>query len=317
VTRELGLGLQTDKRPGEYAPLARIAEEGGFDVVTAFNDLWFQPALPALLEVAAATSRVRLGPSCFNPYTVHPVELAGQIAALDLASAGRAYLGLAAGAWLEQLGLDQEQPVRRIAEAWEIVRRVLAGDRDGYEGRIFSLAPGAGLAYEPQRTAVPLLVGTWAPLLTAFAADHADELKLGGSANPALVRLTVDRLTGSETRIVAGAVTVVDEDDARARAWARRQVALYLGVVGSLDATFELDPELLERVVADPELIPDDVLDRFAFAGTPERVAEQAEELFEAGATRVEFGTPHGIDERRGVELLAREVAPRLVSSRS
>ncbi len=47
--RELGLGLQTNKRPGEYATLARIAEAGGFDVVTTFNDLWFQPALPALL----------------------------------------------------------------------------------------------------------------------------------------------------------------------------------------------------------------------------------------------------------------------------
>ena len=48
--RELGLGLQTDKRPGDYAALARIAELGGFDVVTAFNDLWYQPALPALLD---------------------------------------------------------------------------------------------------------------------------------------------------------------------------------------------------------------------------------------------------------------------------
>ena len=43
---EFGLGLQTDKRPGSYAPLARLAEDGGFDVVTAFNDLWFSPHCP-------------------------------------------------------------------------------------------------------------------------------------------------------------------------------------------------------------------------------------------------------------------------------
>jgi len=48
--RQLGLGLQTDKSPGNYGLLARIAEDAGFDVVTTFNDLWFQPALPALLE---------------------------------------------------------------------------------------------------------------------------------------------------------------------------------------------------------------------------------------------------------------------------
>ena len=38
-----------------------------------------------------------------NPYTLHPMEIAGQIAVLDLATHGRAYLGLARGSWLDQL----------------------------------------------------------------------------------------------------------------------------------------------------------------------------------------------------------------------
>jgi 5,10-methylenetetrahydromethanopterin reductase len=54
------------------------------------------------------------------------------------------------------------------------------------------------------------------------------------------------------------------------------------------------------------------VLSRFAFAGTPADVAAQAEAVFDAGALRVDFGTPHGIDEWQGVELLCREVLPRL-----
>jgi 5,10-methylenetetrahydromethanopterin reductase len=324
VTGELGLGLQTNKRPGSYAALARVAEESGFAVVTAYNDLWYQPALPALLEIAAATTRVRVGPSCLNPYTVHPVEIAGQIAALDLASSGRAYLGLAAGAWLEELGVEQPRPRRTIAEAWEIVSRLIAGDRSGFEGEIFSLAPGSRLHYEPYREKVPLLVGTWSPGLTAFAAGYADELKLGGSANPALVAVTRERLGVSDAGVVAGAVTVVDEDGERARAWVRRQVAPYVAVIGSLDPTFDLDPELVdrikERLAADDVdgaggLVSDAVLDRYALAGTPARIAEQVEALFEAGAKRVEFGTPHGIDERTGVELLAREVAPRVRGS--
>jgi 5,10-methylenetetrahydromethanopterin reductase len=319
---EFGLGLQTDKPPGSYAPLARLAEDGGFDVVTAFNDLWYQPALPALLEIAAATDRVRVGPSCLNPYTVHPVELAGQVAALDLASGGRAFLGLAAGAWLDEAGVGQPRPRQTIAEAWEIVARLLAGDRSGFAGRVFSLAPGAQLAYRPHRTRVPLLVGTWSPQLTAFASEHADELKLGGSANPALVRLTRERLgPAARTGVVAGAVTVVDTDGARARAWARRQVAPYVAVVGSLDPTFEVEADLVDRIKAllgrddvdgAAALLPADLLDRFAFSGTPAQIAAQAEALFDAGAKRVEFGTPHGIDERGGVELLVRDVVPRL-----
>jgi 5,10-methylenetetrahydromethanopterin reductase len=318
---ELGLGLQTDKLPGEYAPLARAAEEAGFAVVTAFNDLWFQPALPALLEIARSTQHVRVGPSCLNPFTVHPVEIAGQTAVLDAASEGRAFLGLARGSWLETLGLDQSDPVTAIREAWEVVRRLLGGDNSGYAGRRFSLAPGERLRYPVVRQSVPLLVGTWSPRLATFAGEAAQELKVGGSANPDVVPVLRERIGNQEVRIVLGAVTVVDDDADRARRMARREVAMYLAVVAELDPTVSLEPELVARVRAlvaagDDEgagaLISDDVLDRFAFAGSAEQVASHAEAVFDAGAGRVDFGTPHGAPESRGVELLCTEVLPRL-----
>ena len=318
---ELGLALQTDKPVGEYAALALAAEVAGFDVVTVFNDLWFQPALPALLEIAEATRRVRVGPSCLNPFTVHPVELAGQTAALDRASRGRAFLGLAAGAWLDSLAVDRSSPAVAVAEAWEIVRRLLTGDDSGFAGARFSLPAGARLRYEVERAEVPLLVGTWSPRLAAFAGTAAQELKAGGSANPELVPVLRERIGSDAVGIVLGAVTVVDADGDRARAAARREVAMYVDVVGALDPTAPAEPELLERIRAlvavgrhddAGALLSDDVLARFAFAGTPAEVAAQAEAVFDAGALRVDFGTPHGIDERHGVDLLCREVLPRL-----
>jgi 5,10-methylenetetrahydromethanopterin reductase len=54
------------------------------------------------------------------------------------------------------------------------------------------------------------------------------------------------------------------------------------------------------------------VLDLFAFSGTPDQVAAQAQVLIDAGASRIEFGTPHGLTGRAGVELLGRAVLPRL-----
>jgi 5,10-methylenetetrahydromethanopterin reductase len=319
--RQLGLGLQTDKRPGDYGPLARMAEEAGFDVVTTFNDLWFQPALPALLEIAAATTRVRVGPSCLNPFTVHPVEIAGQTSVLDAASNGRAFLGLARGTWLEPLGLDQSDPVTAIRETWEIVRRLLAADDSGFTGHRFSLPQGQRLRFPILRDEVPLLVGTWAPRLAAFAGEEAQELKVGGSANPDVVAVLRERIANPDVGIVLGAVTVVDDDGARARRLARREVAMYLAVVAELDPTVQVDPELIARVRehvdaddhdAAASLIPDDLLDRFSFAGTPDEVAEHAEAVFAAGARRVDFGTPHGAPELQGVELLCSGVLPRL-----
>ncbi len=319
--RQLGLGLQTDKGPGDYGPLARMAENAGFDVVTTFNDLWFQPALPALLEIAAATARVRIGPSCLNPFTVHPVEIAGQTAVLDAISNGRAFLGLARGTWLEPLGLDQSDPVTAIRETWEIVQRLLSGDDSGYTGRRFSLPQGQRLRFPILRDEVPLLVGTWAPRLSAFAGAEAHELKVGGSANPDVVPVMRERIGNPAVGIVLGAVTVVDDDGTRARQIARREVAMYLAVVAELDPTVEVDPELIRRVrehvvigdhAAAGSLISDDLLDRFSFSGTPDQVADHAEAVFAAGARRVDFGTPHGAPERRGVELLCTGVLPRL-----
>ena len=297
---ELGLGVQSDKQPAEYEAIARRAEAAGVDVVTVYHDLLFQPAIAPLLMMARVTERVRLGPSALNPYTLHPVELAGQAAALDLASNGRAYLGLVQGAWLDQLGLDGRQSLGALREAVEVVRRLLAGERSGFAGRHFTLAPGAGLNYEPLRPEIPLLIGSWRPRTLAWAGTVAREVKLGGTANPDMIHQARAWIGNDDVRIVVGAVTVVDEDGGRARARAREEVQLYLPVVARLDPTLEL-PE-----GAEPPL------ERFTIAGTPEEVAVRVLELVEAGAGRVELGTPQGLTTGDGVELICARVLPLL-----
>ena len=87
------MGVQSDKPPGRYVELARLAERFDFDVISVFGDLLFQPPIVPLLEMAHATSRVRLGAACWNPFTLHPYEIAGQLAALDAASGGRGVCG--------------------------------------------------------------------------------------------------------------------------------------------------------------------------------------------------------------------------------
>lgn len=295
--RELGLGLQSDKSPQEYVALARRAEQAGFDVISVFHDLLYQPALYPLLLIARATERVRLGPAALNAVTLHPVELAGQSAALDLAAEGRAYLGLVAGAWLDRLGLDTSRPLTRMREAVELVRRLHAGDRSGFQGEIFSLAPGSGLAYTPARPRLPLLIGTWKPGMAALAGELADEVKIGGCANPEMVQLMRGWIGNDAVKIVVGAVTVVDEDGRAARERAAAEVEMYLDVVGALDPTLEGGAAPLEK---------------FVIAGTPEQVAAHVQALFAAGAGRVELGTPQGLTTASGVDLLCDRVLPLL-----
>src|SRR3984893_1294898 len=155
---EFGIAFQTDKPPGAYGPLAAAAEAHGFDVVSVFADLLYQPPLPALLEIARATSRVRLGAACFNPYTLHPYEIAGQVAALDATAAGRAYLGLARGAWLDAVGIAQSRPLTRLREAAAVARALLSGDEAGFSGEEFRLAPGTRLRYPLPSRVPPLMI---------------------------------------------------------------------------------------------------------------------------------------------------------------
>jgi len=297
---ELGLGLQSDQRPEEYVSIVRRAEAAGFDVVSVFHDLLYPPAIAPLLVMARSSERIRLGPAALNPYTLHPVEIAGQIAALDLVSRGRAYLGLAQGAWLDRLALAARQRVQALREAVEIFRRLLAGDTSGFSGELFTLAPGTGLKFEPHRSFVPLMIGTWGARTAALAGQVAQELKIGGTANPDMVAVMRERIGNDAVGIVVGAVTVVDEDGAAARERARAEVAMYLDVVAHLDSTLELPPG------------QDPPLDRFVFAGTPEEVAEQARRVLDAGAKRVEFGKPQGLTTDGGVSILCDRVLPLL-----
>lgn len=325
---EFGIGLQSDRSAEEYIRLTRLAEYYGFDVLTVFGDLMYQPPIFPLMLAARNSTRVRLGPSCLNPYTLHPVEIAGQIAALDQASAGRAYLGLARGAWLRSAGLQQTRSVRRLRETVEVVGRLLAHNAGGYDGKIFSLAPGLELRYTPTRPRVPLLIGTWSEQTAALAGEIADEVKIGGSANPAMITRMREMLVPGLRRaqrseddigIVIGAVTVVAEDGAAARRLARTRAAPFVDVVGELDPSVPIPRDLLgglrERLAAGHRegagaLIPDEILDRFAMAGTPEQVAAQVRSLVDAGARRVEFGSPHGLEPEEGMRLLGERVLP-------
>jgi len=250
--------------------------------------------------MARVTRRIRLGPAALNPFTLHPYEIAGQIATLDSVAEGRAFLGLAKGAWLDRLGIEEARPLTGLKEAVEIIRALLAGDEEGVAGERFTLMPGTKLSYQRTRDSVPLLIGTWGPETARWAGTVADEVKLGGSANPDLVPVAREWIANPAVRVVVGCVSVVDEDGDWARERARTAVEPYLGVVAHLDPTLDL---------RDGQQPP---FERFCIAGTPEEVAARVVELWDAGVGRVELGTPQSRTTIGGVDLICERVLPLL-----
>jgi alkanesulfonate monooxygenase SsuD/methylene tetrahydromethanopterin reductase-like flavin-dependent oxidoreductase (luciferase family) len=177
--------VEREVRWPELLGIARGAEAAGYNSIWVGDHMLYRDdgrpergpwdAWTTLAALAASTQRVRLGPlvaaTAFHP----PGLIARMAASIDEISAGRFVLGLGTG-WNEAefraFGIPFDHRVARFEEAFEIVRRLLAGERVTFEGR-YHRVENAFLLPTPARR-VPLLVGTTGPRVMAAAAPHVD-----------------------------------------------------------------------------------------------------------------------------------------------
>jgi alkanesulfonate monooxygenase SsuD/methylene tetrahydromethanopterin reductase-like flavin-dependent oxidoreductase (luciferase family) len=175
--------VEREVRWPELLAIARTAEAVGLDSIWLGDHMLYRgdgrhergpwDAWAMLSALATATERVRLGPlvaaTAFHP----PGLIARMAAAIDEVSNGRLTLGLGTG-WneteFEAFGIPFDRRVARFEEAFEIIRRLLAGERVTFEGR-FHRVDDALLLPRPQR-AVPLMVGSAGPRVLAATTPH-------------------------------------------------------------------------------------------------------------------------------------------------
>jgi alkanesulfonate monooxygenase SsuD/methylene tetrahydromethanopterin reductase-like flavin-dependent oxidoreductase (luciferase family) len=190
VPRSLRVGIQLpeverDVRWPEYLAMARAAEAAGFDSIWLGDHLLYRgddrperapwEAWTLLSALAAAPERVTLGPlvacTAFHP----PGLIAKMAATIDEVSGGRFVLGLGAG-WNEAefaaFGLPYDRRVSRFAESFEVIHRLLAGERVTLGGR-FHQTDDLVLLPPPARR-VPIMIGSNGPRMLGIALPHAD-----------------------------------------------------------------------------------------------------------------------------------------------
>ena len=333
MARELSIAFQTNKTAQAYIDLAKLVNQYAFDVVSVYCDAPFHPSYPPLTLMAPHIHQARIGTAAVSPFRIHPIDIASQSALLADLAQGGTYIGLARGAWLSDFSIEEPaKPIQAIRDAIMVIRQLLSDEVGGYEGEFYALAEHVRATYPLPDEQPPLLIGTWGKKLCAVAGELADEVKIGGTANPDVVPVIQSYIAVGEEKVqreagsvgvVVGAVCVVDDDGEQAKALARREVALYMPVVTQLDPTMDIDPELSQRIqkavhehdeAQMDTLISDEMLAYFAFAGTPGEIIEHCERLFDAGTSRIEFGTPHGILPEKGIRLLGEQVLPALQS---
>lgn len=173
-------------RPEQLVPVAKRAEELGFESVWVAEHLVFptrfasrypytadgvppiQPSTPlldpllVLAQVAAVTSRIRLGTNVYLPALRHPLHVARLGTTLDVLSGGRLSLGIGVG-WLEEefraVGVDFARRGALTRECVAALRCLWSEDEPEFHGRTWSFGP---VKFEPkpvQKPHPPLLLG--------------------------------------------------------------------------------------------------------------------------------------------------------------
>ena len=191
MTRPLRVGIQLPEverevRWPELVDLARTIEDLGFDAVWVGEHLLYRwetrpargpwEAWTLMAALAAATTRVSVGPLVACTAFHNPALLAKQAATIDEISGGRFVLGLGAG-WNETefraFGFPFDHRIDRFEEAFTIIRTLLSDGEIDFAGTYYQ-ARDCELLPRPRPGGPPLLIGSNGPRMLRIATPYVD-----------------------------------------------------------------------------------------------------------------------------------------------
>lgn len=340
--RSLEIGLSGHWPIPTLVACAQEAERCGFPRVWLAENYFVRSIGVMATAVSMGTSRIDVGLGIVNTYTRMAPLIAMETATLDELSGGRVTLALGVGRTPSvPLGVDLSKSITTLRETMEICRRLFAGERLGYNGTVYRIAPDSvQLAFRPPRGgAIPIHLGVMGPKGLRLAGERSDGAFLSVFTSPAFIRNAHQHVrAGAQTagRSPAGlyfgsyVVFAVDRDRSVARDLVRPTVADYIG-------RRTTSPEQLTAAGIDPDraaetrtriraafangndadairLVPDDFCDRVTVCGTPDDCCEALAALAGAGlhsAALYLYNLP-GRDPAQMIRLAAEKIAPRV-----
>ena len=282
-----------------------------------------------LARVAQATRRIEIGSCIFNPYTMNPGEIAAIAATLDELSGNRFNLGLAAGAadFLKWVGIPQPKPLTAMRETFDVVRRLLRGERAPIAGEFLAWTDEAYLRFKPPRS-TPIYLGAMGPKMLELAGELADgALPLlfppehYFAVKPLIEAGRAKRRADLGSPDVAACIWIsLAEDRSAAERVLKEKIAYYghalspliLGRLGLDRADFApIERAMMAERDTDKAVgLVDARMLRIGVVGEPKDVIARLEPLVAAGASHLSFGPPLGPIPLEAVRLLGQKVLP-------
>ena len=146
----------------------RTARDLGFKALSTNDHLihsrpWLD-APTALVAILSHSGNIAVGTSVILPIVRGPVQIAKALAAIDILSNGRLFVGVGPGSSArdyEIVSLNYDERWKRFDEAIQVLRSLWSADGGSFTGRFYSTA---GIDLEPkplQKPSPPIWIGSW------------------------------------------------------------------------------------------------------------------------------------------------------------
>lgn len=320
---EFYVALRGNATPKEYIRIGKLIEALGFDRIYVYDDLMYRPSWPILTLIAENTERIALGPCVVNGFYSHPAMIAENTVFLDEVSEGRAVLGLGRGAFFDFLNMDNAEYTTRkgCEETIELVKRFFTKSDIPFKGEFFEANEKAVLRWEPPRSDIPLVLGSWNEKMAFMAGKYCNELQVAESWNLAFLeqlytqlQLGIKASKRTESSYFSiGGMSCISPNEQQAYQKAKRTMAVYLpylkGVMSK--SGFDVNTEEIKKIEYYSKLgryeeasffISDYMVKTLSLSGNPEQVVAKLDYLI----TNLDihgilfsppYGTANSIDE--------------------
>ena len=289
----------------------KYAEERGFEAVWQAESRLVRDAIVPMAAFAAHTDRIKIGSGVINNWTRNAALIAATFLTLDDLAPDRTILGI--GAWWDPLaqnvGIDRRSPLKAMREVVESVRALLSGEVVSYDGEFVQLNEVRLDVVHGRKGPrnVPIYIGATGPKMLELTGEIADGVVLNYLVTPEYNLEAMGRLEAGAKRVGRSVYDIdrpqlvvcsMDEDRERGLNGARKLVTQYLAQQPHFAKALGADEALVsaikarlgwpateEEIEAAMELVPDEMVQKVAAAGTPEECRAKVQEYIDNGAT--------------------------------
>jgi 5,10-methylenetetrahydromethanopterin reductase len=298
----IGVNFDGFVSTGEAIALAQRAVQAGARSLWVAEHLGYREAIATCMAFAMRAPGAVLVPTAVSPYLWHPTPTAMAMATLDEIAPGCAAIAIGTGnpLFLQESGRTVEKPVQAVREFAQALRKLWSGEAAHLGGDFVRLA-GARMAFKPSAP-IPIYIAAIGPDMLRLAGRIGDGVVLSAGLSTDSVRKSIaicaaaaakDGRDSSGLRRAGYLFFGASRDPKRAIDAVRQKLAFvmrnkFLGA--NIKASgIPVDQEAVIAAISRRDiagataLVPDEAVEAFGIAGTPQHCAERLRDFIEAG----------------------------------